>query len=146
MRLNKLKRDNKMYREEVEGLTEEKNTRHKRILELEKQLMEGFSKAETQDFNQRLQTEKIEKLKAQVLKLQKQKDSLDRERDQGEEGWETERENWAKERALKEEMVREERRRCSLAETKCGHKDEFIEKLLDMLKIPLKGYKEGLQR
>ena len=133
-------------KEEVETMLKEKNGTHKRNLDLEKQLMQGKSKLETQNFNQQLQEEKIGKLKSQVLKLQKQKDGLDREKEQGEDGWEMERENWAKERALKEGQIKEERRRRNMLETKLTNKDDFVEKLLDMLKIPLKGYQEGGKR
>lgn len=141
--MEKLKGENRFLKDELEGHEQEKTGRHKRNLELEKQLMEGRSRLETQDFNQRLQDEKIDKLKAQVLRLQKQKDALEKEREKGEEDWALEKEDWLRERAGRDGQVKDERRKAALLEAKLQNKDDFIEKLLDMLKIPLKGQKGG---
>ena len=101
---------------------------------------------EGEEFKNQLQEEKIDKLKQQILKLQKQKNLLEKEKEDLEHSWEDERENWNKERGLKEGFVKEERRRRNALESKMSNKDEFIEKLLDMLKIPLKGYKDNTNR
>lgn len=146
LKMEKLKGENRFLKEEMEAMERDKTGNHKRNLELEKQVMEGRSKLETQDFDRKLQGEQIEKLKAQVLKLQKQKDATEKERETVEEDWIREKEDWARERQTRDGKAKDERRKAETLEAKLNHKDDFIGKLLDMLKIPLKGQKEGVQR
>lgn len=144
--MEKLKNENKFLREENEVLGREKANRQKMSLDLEKQLMEGQSRLEGEEFRNRLQEEQIEKLKVQVMKLQKKGGALETEREQYEESWEEQKQGWERERGVKEEQVKLERRKRVHLENKLGAKDEFIEKLLDMLKMPLSGYRDSAKR
>jgi hypothetical protein len=141
--MDKLKNENKLLKEEVENMNKEQTTKYKSNLDLEKQIMQERAKFEGEEFKNKLQEEKIEKLKGQMLKLQKQKTAIDNEREKAEEEWEGERENWVRERALKEGLIKDERRKRTHMENKIQNKDDFIEKLLEMLKVPMSGYREN---
>lgn len=144
--MEKLKNENKILKEENENLSKEQNNKFKSNLDLEKQIMQERSKFEGEEFKNKLQEEKIEKLKGQILKLQKQKNGIENEREKAEEEWEGERDNWTRERAVKDGLIKDERRKRTHLENKIHNKDDFIEKLLEMLKMPMSGYQKNSGR
>ena len=144
LKMEKLKNENKYLKEEMESIGRDQSNKHKVSLDLEKQIMEERSRFEGEEFKNKLQEEQISKLKAHILKLQKQKTALENEREKAEDAWEDERENWGRERGLKDGLVKDERRKRVHLESKLTNKDDFIEKLLDMLKVP--GFRDNPNR
>ena len=108
--------------------------------------MEEKVRFQGEEFKSKLQEDQIVKLKEQILRLQKQKGILENDREKIEEEREIEKESWGRERSIKEGHVKDERRKRSLLEAKLNNKDEFIEKLLDMLKVPLSGINDNSNR
>lgn len=128
-------------KDENAEIRKDKGQELKKGVALEKQLIQETAQRESEEFRNKLLEEKITKFKTQVLKLQQTKGDLEFKREKIEGEMDQAKEDWELQKRLTRELSKKEKMQKEMFEQRSQLKEDFIEKLLDMLKIPLIGLK-----
>jgi chromosome segregation ATPase len=135
-KMERLKNENKYLKEENKELLNEKTSNFKKGNNLEKKILQEIANKENEEFKNKLLEEKLAELKEKIAMLQESKRDAELESEKKEGLLTKSKEDWEKQNKLNQEFMKREEMQKDLLLGKIKNKDEFIQKILETLKLP----------